>query len=92
MTTARRGEIALLLLKRQLREKGVPLSPKFRREMGNLAKELDLGFDEVEEFTQIMVQELLVEVFPTMVGQLNLFEQSAPEVQADPGELQEYRD
>jgi hypothetical protein len=63
MDDIRKGQIALLFLKHHLREKGVRLTPNFRREVGNLAKAIGISLDEAMEFIEAIVRELVEEVF-----------------------------
>jgi hypothetical protein len=63
MDPKRQGEIALLLVKQQLREEGVRLTPNFRREVGNKAKAIYISIEELMEFTELIVRELVEETF-----------------------------
>jgi hypothetical protein len=63
MDDVRKGQLAILFLKHQLREKGVRLTPYFRRELGNVAKEIGVPLDEATQFVEIIVRELVDEVF-----------------------------
>ncbi len=63
MDESRRGQIAILVVKSILREKGVQLTPNFRREIGNRAKEIGLSTDELLEFVEPLVRELVDEAF-----------------------------
>ena len=63
MDATRKGQIALLLTKHQLREKGVRLTPNFRREIGNEAKAIGVPIEEATEFVELIVRELVEETF-----------------------------
>ncbi|MEK7603609.1 MAG: hypothetical protein AAB461_00630 [Patescibacteria group bacterium] len=61
MDDIRKGQIALLLLKHQLRKKGVKLTPNIRREIGNDAKAIGISIEEATEFVGLIVRELVEE-------------------------------
>jgi hypothetical protein len=63
MNEARKGQIAIAMLKSIVREKGIHnLKPNsVRREAGNLAKELGVPEDEIFQFLQIITGELISE-------------------------------
>ena len=63
ITEARKGEIALKLLKMRVRMDGIRLGKNTRREVGNTAKEIDIPFDEAIEFMEDLARELMVETF-----------------------------
>ena len=63
MDTARKGQIALLLIKNQLREKGVRLTPSLWIEVGEEAKTIGISIDEAMEFVELIVRELVEEAF-----------------------------
>jgi hypothetical protein len=63
MDDIRKGQIALLLIKYQLRERGVRLTPNFRREVENEAKAIGISIKEVMEFMESIVRELVEETF-----------------------------
>jgi len=63
MDEVRKGQIALLLIKHQLRKKGVRLTPNFKREIGNEAKAIGISTEEAMEFVEPIVRELLEETF-----------------------------
>ena len=63
MDESRRGQIAIMVVKSILREKGVQLTPNFRREIGNRAKEIGISTDELLEFVEPLVRELVDETF-----------------------------
>lgn len=64
MTEERKGQIALLFLKRKLRDSGIRLKPDMKREIGNEAKELGITTDEAMEFVEGLVREMVEQVFP----------------------------
>ncbi len=63
LTEARNGEIARLILKSQLRKKGVTLDNNFRRDIGNEAKNLGIPHEEMLEFVEKIVREIVEETF-----------------------------
>lgn len=63
MQKARKGEIAVLVLKYKLSREGVRLGPDFRRDVGNTAKAIGISFDEAMEFVEEMVREQVEELF-----------------------------
>jgi hypothetical protein len=65
MDPKRRGEIALKVVKLLMRKRGVTLSQNNMREFGNLAKEVGVSVEELKQFAQPLVQELLDEYFST---------------------------
>lgn len=65
MDKARMGEIALLVLRMRYREEGVRLSPNFKREIGNIARNINVPIEEVFEFAEIIVRDLVEEMFST---------------------------
>ena len=64
MTEERKGPIALLYLKRKLKDGGIRLKPDMRREIGNEAKELGITTEEATEFVEGLVREMVEAVFP----------------------------
>lgn len=66
LTTEREGEIALKVLKAVYQRKGInSLRPvENKRELGNLAKEIDIPLEELMFFARKMSFELLEEAFP----------------------------
>lgn len=71
MDDIRKGQIAVLYLKYQIRKDGLRFKPAaLRREAGNLAKAIGISIDEVMEFTEFMVRETVDEVF-TEAGKRN---------------------
>ena len=69
MDNIRKGQIAFLFLKHQLREKGVRLTPNFRREVGNDAKAIGISIEEATEFVELIVRELVEETFAPKTNQ-----------------------
>ena len=63
MDSARKGEIALLLFKREIAKRGVPLSQNNMRDLGNIAKEINVPLEEMKEFLKPIIQELFDTVF-----------------------------
>ena len=63
MDKTRMGEIALLYIKFQLKEKGVRLNPNFKREVGKLAKDIGITLEEALEFHEKIVRGIVEEVF-----------------------------
>lgn len=63
MDDIRKGQIALLLIKHQLREKGVRLTPSLKREIGNEAKAIGISTEEAVEFVEPIIRELVEEMF-----------------------------
>jgi len=64
MTDERKGQIALLFLKRKLKDEGIRLKPDMRRQIGNEAKELGISTEEAVEFVEGLVREMVEAVFP----------------------------
>ena len=66
LSEARKGQIAIAMVKQVIRDKGIhTLKPNsVRREVGNLAKEMNMNNeDEIFEFIQIITAELISEAF-----------------------------
>ena len=63
MTDSRKAEIAILLIKEVIREKGVVLTPSFRQDMERDAKDLGIPVDEFMEFVEPIIRELVDEAF-----------------------------
>lgn len=64
MTEERKGQIALLLIKDRLRNEGVRLKPDMKREVGNVAKKIDIPASECMQFFEDLVREMVTEIFP----------------------------
>ena len=67
MTEERKGQIALLVLKKQLREEGIRLKGDIRRQIGDNAKKIGISTDEAMEFSESLVRELVDYAFPKKV-------------------------
>ena len=63
MDNIRKGQIALLIIRRKLQEEGVRLKPNFRREIGEKAKAIGISLEEAMEFYETIVRELMDEAF-----------------------------
>jgi|GEM_PF-2780222 len=63
MEESRKGQIAILVVKSILREKGIRLSSNYRRELGNEAKNIGISFEEFLEFAEPLIRELVDETF-----------------------------
>ncbi len=63
LTEARKGEIALALLKDQIRSKGIRFGKDTRRHLNQEAKDANIPPDEMLEFTEGLCRELLDETF-----------------------------
>ena len=57
MTEERKGQIALLIVKHALREKGVRLRPGFNREIAHNAKQIGIPTEEAVEFAVELYRE-----------------------------------
>lgn len=68
MDDARKGQIALLFLKKKMREDGIRIRPNFRREAGNEAKSIGIAIEEAVEFYETLVRELVEEMFSESSG------------------------
>ncbi len=58
MTEQRKGEIALLIVKRMIREKGLRLTPGLNREIANKAKQIGINPQDAVEFAVELYKEL----------------------------------
>ena len=63
LSDERKGQIALRVLKHQLQEKGIRLTPNFRREIGNEAKVIGIQIEEARQFMEEIIRELVDEAF-----------------------------
>ena len=63
MDDKRQGEIAILMVRHVMRERGFALSESFARELGNIAKAIEVPVEELREFVKPLMQELLDECF-----------------------------
>lgn len=66
MTEERKGQIALLLMKKQLRENGIKLRRGLNRELANEAKAIGITYEESVEF----VTEVYRELFDAQIASL----------------------
>lgn len=66
MNLQRQGEIARKLLKHKLQKDGIHrfIPNEVRRELGNVAKAIGVEESELTEFAEILVRELVDELFP----------------------------
>lgn len=64
LSEAKKGEIALKIVKRKLRRDGFKLSSSFQRELGSEAVAMNIHPTELSEFMESMVREILAETFP----------------------------
>lgn len=58
MTEERKGRVALLLVKQQIRQHGIKLRPGLNRELANGAKTLGIPYEEAVEFITEVYREL----------------------------------
>lgn len=65
LSEARRGQIAIAMMREVIRDKGIhTLKPNsVLRETGNMAKEMKFPEEEIFEFMQIITAELISEAF-----------------------------
>ncbi|MFW0862145.1 MAG: hypothetical protein ACKKL6_01010 [Candidatus Komeilibacteria bacterium] len=64
MDEKRKGEIALALIKMRVKDKGPRLNhAEMKREFGNYAKDLNIPINELFEFFEIIIRELVDEAF-----------------------------
>lgn len=64
LSQQRKGEIALLALKYEKKRAGVRLCPEtFKRDVGNMAKNLGIEKEEAMEFAREFVEEIVKECF-----------------------------
>ena len=64
LSEERKGQIALLWLKNEMRQNGIRLKPDMKREVGNEAKAIGIDIEEAMALTEEIVRELVEEVFP----------------------------
>ena len=62
MSTERRNEIAYLLVRHMMADRGVEIGNDFRREVGRQAKSTGVPFGEMLEFATAVVGEMLADV------------------------------
>ena len=63
LSEARKGEIALLVLKHKMRDEGVKITPHYLRSIGNVAKSTGIPKDELTMFVESLTRELVDEAF-----------------------------
>jgi hypothetical protein len=63
MTEDRRKEIALKLVEQRLAERGIPGADELKRDIGNAAKKIGVKTEELMEFYQSCVPQLLDKIF-----------------------------
>lgn len=63
LTPERKGEIAYLCLKEKIRQEKVRLAPEFRRELGNVARAIEVPIKELDEFAEMLFRDLVSEMF-----------------------------
>ena len=65
MDITRQGQIARELLKLYLRKRGLDTFSRdeFKREIGNAAKTIGIPAEELEKFAEIIIRELIDELF-----------------------------
>ncbi|MEI6650278.1 MAG: hypothetical protein WCL23_02455 [Candidatus Moraniibacteriota bacterium] len=63
LSKERKGEIAYVLIGLKLKREGLRLTPSFKREMGDIAKEVDIPFEELLQFTEEITRKLVDEIF-----------------------------
>lgn len=69
LTKERRGEIAEILVKQVLFDKGINLRPEeSKREFGNLAKKTGISKEEINLFLRPIAEEALKKVFSEKEG------------------------
>ena len=68
MKKKRQGEIALLALKQDLRQKGIHLGPMKKKDWRKKAENLGVSPNEALEFAEIIVKEMVDEIFPPKKG------------------------
>lgn len=65
MNAQRKGEIAYELLKFKLKKEGIRISQDIRRESGDIAQKTGIPAEEVAEFSEIIIREMVNEMFAT---------------------------
>jgi len=55
------GEIALVMLKYKIAKEGIALA-ELKRELGNIAKAINIPLDELKEFSTVFYKELIEEI------------------------------
>lgn len=65
MDIVRQGQIARKLVKFRFRSSGInTLSEEFKRDLGDGAKKMGIPLEELLEFAEIIIRELIDELFP----------------------------
>jgi hypothetical protein len=68
MKKKRQGEIALIAMKEDLRQKGLHLRPIKKKDFKKKATALGISAREAKEFAEIIVREMVDEIFPPKKG------------------------
>lgn len=69
LTKERRGEIAVLLLKRKIREEGIRLKPNdISRNIGTISKEVGIPHEELSSFMKVLLEEMFDEAIHMAFG------------------------
>lgn len=63
MDPKRQGEIALALLKYEMRKQGVTISKQKMRNLGSVSRATGISIQELCEFTQPIIEEFVAEIF-----------------------------
>lgn len=63
LSEQRKGEIAIALLKYDIKKRGVRLLPENKRQFGQVSKETGVPVDELKKFMKPIAQEILDEFF-----------------------------
>ena len=63
LSKERKGEIAYRLVRLKLKQTGLNLTPSFKREVGNAAKEIDVPFEELLQFAEEITRGIMEEIF-----------------------------
>ncbi len=63
MNEKRKGEIALLFLKLKLKDKGILIDKNIEKEVDRLAVSVGLDPEESAEFIEIIIREIIDEIF-----------------------------
>ena len=63
MTEKRKGEIALMLIEKQILDRGIPSPDTLKREVGNKAAEIKVSTEELMEFYELFVPKILGRAF-----------------------------
>lgn len=62
MNDARKGEIALAMIKNQRKQEGLQLN-SMKRQLGNVAKQTGIPLEELMEFERLLAEQLMEETF-----------------------------